>query len=74
MTDQLRALAEAKAVAEEAYLNPPGEAFIQGFIAGRTSAADEIKAELHYTEDETLDSPDVAEGLARAEKIARAGR
>jgi hypothetical protein len=75
MTDQLRTLAEAAA---EGYATSPHYpeywAFVDGFIAGRTNAADEIEAERLDTDWEALGADAYINGLIKSEEIARKGR
>lgn len=75
MTDQLRALAETE-VWLEGYTTFDSERrdWISGFIAGRTSAADEIEAERLNTDWEALGADAYINGLIKAEEIARRGR
>lgn len=75
MTDQLRALAETEAWLEgyTSFDHERGD-WISGFIAGRTSAADEIEAERLDTDWEALGADAYINGLIKAEEIAREGR
>lgn len=75
MSDQLRALAEAEAEREgyTSFDHERGD-WISGFIAGRTSAADEIEAERLDTDWEALGADAYINGLIKSEEIARKGR
>ena len=75
MSDQLRALAEAEAAKRRMFIDDDElTMFIEGFIAGRTSAAEEIEAERLDTDWEALGADAYINGLIKSEEIARKGR